>query len=161
MEGKMFISGVTNFFKWCWLHITRIFRHLFKHIGIKLSILFVVFSFAISMFFMIPSLFSRVPVFSYLIDTLSLPLSYEFEGTILLIDTEGEPVDQTVTVYVGGYSIDVISGEKFIMNFASESTDYFYVTIEYVDESGNKTTITQKIETNDKTALKKVIRIYV
>ena len=161
MEGKMFISGVTNFFKWCWLHITRIFRHFFKHIGIKLSILFVIFSFAISMFFMIPSLFSRVPVFSYLIDTLSLPLSYEFEGTILLIDTEGEPVDQTVTVYVGGYSIDVISGEKFIMNFASESTDYFYVTIEYVNESGNKTTITQKIETNDKTALKKVIRIYV
>lgn len=157
----MFISGVKNLLKWCWLHITRIFRQLFKHIGIKLSILFVVFSFAISMFFLIPTLFSRVPVFSYLIDTLSLPLSYEFEGTILLIDTDGEPVEQTVTVYVGGYSIDVISGETFIMNLASESTDYFYVTIEYADESGNKTTITKKLVTNDKTALKKVIRIYV
>lgn len=157
----MFISGITNFFKRCWLYITRIFRHFFKHIGIKLSILFVVFSFAISIFFMIPSLFSRVPVFSYLIDTLSLPLSYEFEGTILLMDTEGESIYQTVTVYVGGYSIDVISGETFIMNFSSESTDYFYVTIEYVDESGNKAIITKKIETNDKTTLKKVIRIYV
>ncbi len=157
----MFISGITNFFKRCWLYITHIFRHFFKHIGIKLSTLFVVFSFAISIFFMIPSLFSRVPVFSYLIDTLSLPLSYEFEGTILLMDTEGESIYQTVTVYVGGYSIDVISGETFIMNFSSESTDYFYVTIEYVDESGNKAIITKKIETNDKTTLKKVIRIYV
>jgi len=110
---------------------------------------------------MVPSLFSRVPVFSYLIDTLSLPLSYEFEGTILLIDTEGELIDQSITVYIGGYSIDIISGETFIMNFASESTDYFYATIEYVDEGGNKTTITQKIETNNKTILKKVIRIYV
>ena len=157
----MFISGVTNFFKWCWLHFTRIFKNIFKNFLIKITVLFVVFSFAISIFFMIPSLFSRVPVFSYLIDTLSLPLSYEFEGTILLIDTDGDPIEQTVTMYVGGYSIDVISGEKFIMNFASESTDYFYVTIEYVDQNGNKTTITKKIETNDKTVLKKVIRIYV
>lgn len=77
------------------------------------------------------------------------------------MDTEGESIYQTVTVYVGGYSIDVISGETFIMNFSSESTDYFYVTIEYVDESGNKAIITKKIETNDKTTLKKVIRIYV
>lgn len=157
----MFISGVTNFFKWCWLHITRIFKNIFKNFLIKITVLFVAFSFAISMFFMIPSLFSRVPVFSYLIDTLSLPLSYELEGTILLIDKEGESIDQSVTVYIGGYSIDVITGETFIMNFASESTDYFYVTIEYVDECGNKTTITKKIETNDKTTLKKVIRIYV
>ena len=157
----MFISGVTNFFKWCWLHITRIFKIVFKNFLIKITVLFVVFSFAISMFFMIPSLFSRVPVFSYLIDTLSLPLSYELEGTILLIDKEGESIDQSVTVYIGGYSIDVITGDTFIMNFASESTDYFYTTIEYVDECGNKTTITKKIETNDKTTLKKVIRIYV
>ena len=157
----MFISGVTNFFKWCWLHITRIFKNVFKNFLIKITVLFVVFSFAISMFFMIPSLFSRIPVFSYLIDTLSLPLSYELEGTILLIDKEGESIDQSVTVYIGGYSIDVITGETFIMNFASESTDFFYATIEYVDECGNKTTITKKIETNDKTTLKKVIRIYV
>lgn len=110
---------------------------------------------------MMPSLFLRVPVFSYFIETLSLPLSYEFEGMIILVDDTDEPVSQVVTVYIGGYSIDVLSGETFIMNFASESTDCFYVTIEYVDESGNKTTITKKIETNDKTALKKVIRIYV
>ena len=114
----MFISGVTNFFKWCWLHITRIFKIVFKNFLIKITVLFVVFSFAISMFFMIPSLFSRVPVFSYLIDTLSLPLSYELEGTILLIDKEGESIDQSVTVYIGGYSIDVITGDTFIMNFA-------------------------------------------
>lgn len=161
MEEKMFISKVVNLCKWCWLYITRISRCIFKHFGTKLSILFVVFSFTISMFFMVPSLFSRVPVFSYLIDTLSLPLSYELEGTILLVDAADKPLNQVVTIYVGGYSIDVSSGEPFIMEFASENTDYFYITVEYVDENGEETTITKKIETNDKTTIKKVIKIYV
>lgn len=157
----MFIKNVINFFKKCWLYITRIFRRVFKHIGNKLSILFVIFSFLISMFLMIPSLFSRVPVFSYLVDTLSLPLSYKLEGIVLLVDSNDKEVDQTVTIYVGGYKVDTISGEPFVLNFASENADYFYVTIEYDDETGSETNITKKIETNDKTTLKEVIKIYV
>lgn len=149
------------YIKWCWLYITRIFRRIFKHIGVKLSILLVSFSFFVSMFLMVPSLFSRVPVFSYLINTLSLPLLYEFEGTVLLIGSDGEAIIQTVTIYVGGYSVDAISGESFVLNFTSESVNYFYVTIEYDNELGSKTTITKKIETNDKTNLKEVIKIYV
>lgn len=150
-----------NLLKWCWLYITRIFRRIFKHIDIKFSILFVFFSFLISMFLMVPSLFSRAPVFSYLIDTLSLPLSYEFEGTVLLVGSDGEAVVQAVTIYVGGYSIDTISGESFVLNFTSESADYFYVTIEYDNEAGAETITTKKIETNDETNLKEVIKIYV
>ena len=161
MEANMFITDVINFFKWLWLHITRGFRHAFKHIEIKLSMFLVIFSFLISMFFLIPSLFSRVPVFSYLINTLSLPLSYEFECTIVLVDAEGEPVNQTVTVYVGGYSVDALSGETFILDFASNSTDCFYVTIEYEDQVGSQAIITKRIETNGKMTLKEVIRIYV
>ena len=157
----MFISSVINFFKKCWLYITRLFRHVFKHIGIKLSILFVIFSFLISMFLMIPSLFSRVPVFSYLINTLSLPISYKLEGIVLFVDSNDEEVDQSVTIYVGGYKVDTISGEPFVLNFASEKSDYLYVTIEYDDETGNETIISKKVETKDKTTLKEVIKIHV
>ena len=155
------MSCINNFFKWCCLHITRIFRNLFKNLGVKLSILLVVFSLLISLFFMIPSLFSRVPVFTYFINTLSLPLSYEIEGTVILVDDEDEPVSQAVTVYVGGYSAEVFSGDTFTLNFSSEYTDYVYITIEYEDQSGVQTTLTKKIETNGNTTLKKVIKIHV
>lgn len=157
----MFISGVTNFFKWCWLHITRIFKNVFKNFLIKITVLFVIFSFIISLFFMMPALFLRVPVFSYFIDTLSLPLSYELEGKVILVDDEDEPIDQTITVYIGGYSTEVFSGDAFILNFSSESTDCVYITIEYKNQSGIQTTLTKRIETKGSTTLKEVIKIYV
>ena len=150
-----------NLLKLILLYITRIFRCIFKHIGINISILLVVFSTFVSIFFLIPSLFSRVPVFSYFIDTLSLPLSYELEGTVILLDSNDEIIDESVTIYVGGYSIEAISGETFLLNFSSEPTEQIYATIEYADEAGIKTILTKKIETKDRTKLKKVIRIYV
>ena len=157
----MFISGIANFFKWCWLHITRIFKNVFKNFLIKISVFFVIFSFIISLFFMMPALFLRVPVFSYFIDTLSLPLAYELEGKVILVDEEDEPIDQMVTVYIGGYSTEVFSGDTFILNFSSESTDHVYITIEYKDQSGIQTTITKKFETKGNTTLKEVIKRYV
>lgn len=110
---------------------------------------------------MIPSLFSRVPIFSYLVENLSLPLSYEFEGTVVILNNEEELIDETVNVFVGGYSMEVFSGEPFVLSFASECTNYFYVTIEYTNEKGEKEIITEMIETNNKTKIKKVIKIYV
>lgn len=92
---------------------------------------------------------------------MSLPISYDFEGTVMIVDEEDKLINQTVTIFVGGYSTEVFSGDSFILKFASEHADYFYATIEYTDRFGNKVITTEKIEINNKTKIKKVIKIYV
>ena len=154
------VSRIVNALKLLWLHIVRFFRHTFKHISFFITFSLVVFSFLVSLFFMLPSIFSRVPVFSYLTETLSLPLSYEFEGKVVFEDAEGNLINQPYTIYIGGFSIDAISGETFTLDFASEPTECFYVVIEYLDQVGNSITITEKIETESLSTFEKVVKVY-
>ena len=157
----MIWSRIRSFLKLCWLYFTRLFRHLFKGIQFKLSYLLVFFSFLVSLFFLLPSLFHNVPVFSYFIDTLSLPISYELNGKVVIINAEGNNVDQSVVVNVGGYSTTSNTGEEFILKLTSVSTNCFYVTVEYTDFNKSTAYYTTKIETNGNTVLKEEIVIYV
>ncbi len=156
----MFWSGVVNFFKRCWLYIVRGFSRCFRNLGFKLSILFVFFSFIISLFFLIPSLFSRTPILGSLIETMELPLSYEYVGKVIIFDEEGNQVEQAVDVYVGGYSVSTMSGEEFVLKFSSEMTDYFYLILEYKRADGSEEILTKRIETEGRTTLEGVIQIH-
>ena len=157
----MFWSSICTFFKKCWLLITRVTKKVFTHLGYKISLLFVMFSFIVSLFILVPSLFYKVPVFSYLVDNLSLPVSYELDGEIILMNAKNESIIQPIEVFVGGYSVQSLSGEHFTLKFASETGDYFYLTIEYKDEFGNDSYYTQRVETNGKNKLTKVVTVYV
>lgn len=157
----MIKTKLCNCIKLFWLFFSRVIRKLFKHIGFNLSLIFVLLSFFISLFFLVPSLFSRVPVFSYLIDTLSLPLSYEFDGRVNLVNSDGTDIYQPVNIYIGGYNVQSISGEQFTIKFSSESTEFFYINIEYEDATGKDAIITKRIETNGETKLSEVISINV
>lgn len=161
MEENMFWSSIGTFFKKIWLFISRMIRKFFSNIGYKLSVLFVLFSFIISLFFLIPSLFSRVPVFSYLIDNLSLPVSYELNGEVILLNADNESLIEPLDIYVGGYNVQSFSGEHFTLKFASEKSDYFYLTIEYKDDNGIDKYYTKRINTNGKNNLTEVVTVYV
>lgn len=157
----MFQSNFVSFLKRCWLYITLICRRVFKNIGYKLSFILIAFSFSISLFFLIPPLFSKVPVFSYFYDTLSLPISYEFDGKVILINSEEEVMDQMVVVSIGGYSVQANSGEDFKLVFTSNTKHNVYAVIEYIDENKEKAIATIKLDINNTTKLKQEIKIYV
>lgn len=155
------MERLKSILKISWLQITRAFRHVFENFGVKLSILLVVFSLLISVFFLVPSMFNRMPVFSYFINTLELPISYEYEGNIILLDKNGNNIDQNVAVYIGGNSTYTDSQKDFTIIFSSVDTEYMFVNVEYKDLNGNLSIFTQKIDTHGKTTIKKDITIYV
>ncbi len=148
--------------KLVWLKVTRNVRRFFSNLGYKISVLCVIFTMIVSLFFLIPPLFSRVPVFSYFLYKFSLPISYEFDGKIVLTDADGSIVNQSVVVSIGGSHMLVHSGDDFVLKFPSEATDCFFVVVEYFDRCSSKTEYhIEKIDTNKEIVLQEDIYIYV
>lgn len=154
-------DDISNGTKLLWLRIMRCFRHSFKNFFFNLSLFFVAFSFFVSAFLLLPSVFSKAPVFSYFVKTMELPLDYELEGRIIMLDAQGKSINQKVEVYIGGYMIETNTDETFILDFTSPSTEYIYIVIEYENLEGDKELFSECVETERDIELKKEFTIYV
>jgi hypothetical protein len=115
----------------------RFFRRVFKGIGSRLSIAFLLFSAAISLMILAPNCFDRVPVYSYFIRELKLPITYEINGKVKIVDVDGNIVNTDVEIIVGGYSTSVDSNGEYVLIFSAPVTAEIFVVIRYIDIDGN------------------------
>lgn len=155
--GSSYFSTLRKRFWLCFKHGAR---SLLKRTPFALSIVLLLFPVVVSLFLLLPSLFLRSPNLSYLLEKLSLPLTYEYNGKIVLLDPDGNIVDQNVLVSIGGYSIEVNTNEEFNLKFSSEFTDYVYVSVEYFKMNNVQDIETRKFPTNKNIIINGDIYIY-
>ncbi len=154
-------SDVCNIIKLLRLSIVRFFKRAFKNFSFNLTLLFVAFSLLVSLFLLLPSTFSKAPVFSYFIKTMELPLDYELEGKVTIVDSQGNAINQKVKVYFGGYMTETSTDEVFVADFTAPSTEYIYIIIEYENLDGIQKIYSERIETDQNVKLRKDFKIYV
>ena len=143
------------------LKIRRLFRGAFKGIGFKMSIVFLLFSVAVSLMIIAPNLFDRVPVYSYFIRELKLPISYELSGKIEIIDADGNLLSTDAEIIIGGYSSRTSLNGEYRLNFSSPATSEVFVTIRYADQNGNLTITTESVSaTNGIHNIRKEFTLY-
>lgn len=143
------------------LHCKRFFRRLFANFGRNASIIFLLISVITSLALLFPNLFHKTPIIGYLIETTELPLSYEFNGSIRLVESNGVKSKENITVYIGGYNIATKSGEPFTLYFSSPKTKQIFLTIVLKSPDGTERIFTKAIETNSQTRLNEEVIIYV
>lgn len=147
-------------FKLLWVRFKHLLRSVLKRLPFAVSIFFLVIPVVISLFLLFPQLFSCSPAFPYLIEKYTLPLIYEYDGKVILLDSDNNLIDQSVTVNIGGYSIRVNTNEDFVLKFTSESTDCVFATVEYSNQNNIQETYTFKIVTSGHIKLSGDIYIY-
>lgn len=144
------------------LAVKRTLRSIFKGIGFKLSVVFLLFSASVSLMILLPNYFDRVPVYSYLISELQLPIAYELSGKVEVVDLNNTVSNNNVEIYIGGYSTTADSNGEFRLKFSAPLTTEVYVTIRYTDPSGISTVATELVIFRSGTHdLKKEFIIYV
>ena len=68
------------------LKIRKALHSFFSGFCSKLSIALVLFSAVVSFWLLVPTLFDRVPIFSYFSHRLELPMKYEMYGSVKIVD---------------------------------------------------------------------------
>ena len=136
-------------FKLFQLKVRRFFRSAFRGIGFKLSIVFLLISVAVSLMIIAPNCFDRVPVYSYFIRELKLPITYELSGKIEIFDAHENCVNTNIEVIVGGYSTWTTLNGEYNLDFSSPATNEIYVIIRYTNSSGNIEIKTESIPISD------------
>lgn len=154
-------SDVCNILKLLRLRVVHFYKQAFKNLSFNLSLVFVAFSLLVSLFLLLPSTFSKVPVFSYLTKTMELPIAYELEGKVTIVDSQENALNQKVRVCLGGYITETRTDEVFVADFTAPSTDCIYIIIEYENLDGIQKTYLERLETNQNVKLRKEFRIYV
>jgi hypothetical protein len=71
-----------------------------------------------------------VPVLSYYISEHELPITYELNGKVKVLDENGEVINKNVEVFVGGYSTHLATTE-FNLKFSSPMVNEVFVVIRY------------------------------
>ena len=122
------------------LSLRRAYNKWFKSFGFKASIALLLFSMCCSLVVLVPTVLHRVPVFSYFIDEMRLPVSYTLEGKISICDAEKNIVCKDVEVIIGGYSTFSDVDGYFSLKFASPNSTDIPVVIKYTKPNTNQET---------------------
>lgn len=131
------------------LKTRRAFHAFFNGFFYKLSFLFVLFSFLVSLWLLLPDLFDRAPIFPYFTQRLELPLTYEMRGSVKIVDREGNIINDSITISVGGYRERIGANTDYDLCFSSPKQDSFFVTITYKDQKGIERIYTEKVSFPD------------
>ena len=132
-------------FKLFRINARRFFRSAFRGIGFKLSVIFLIFNVAVSLLILIPNCFDQVPVYSYFVRELKLPIAYELNGKVELVDVNGNVVNTDVEIFVGGYSTSTNSNGEYILDFSAPATTEIFVVIRYTNHECNTITKTESV----------------
>lgn len=136
-------------FKLFRLRARRLIKVAFSGIGYKLSIIFLLFSVAVSLMIIAPNCFDRIPIYSYFIRELELPITYQLSGMIEIVDADGNIVSTDAEVFIGGYSTHTTSNGEYILNFSSPKTNEVFVVIRYTNPNGKIETRTEYVPIMD------------
>lgn len=124
----------TMYLKLIRLKLGRFMRRFLHRLPIILSYIFLTFSVLTSLMILLPSCFDKVPVLSYYISELELPITYELCGEVKIIDKNGNTVNKNVEVIVGGYRTPILMSTEFNLKFTSPMTDEVFVVIRYEND---------------------------
>lgn len=113
------------------LKLRRLMRKCLHKSPIMFSYIFLAFSVLISLMILLPNCFDRVPVLSYYIQKLELPITYELCGEVKMIGKNGNVISKNVEVIVGGYKTSVSLSKEFNLKFTAPMTDEVFVVIRY------------------------------
>ncbi len=124
----------TMYLKLIRLKLGRFMRRFLHRLPIMLSYIFLTFSVLTSLMILLPSCFDKVPVLSYYISELELPITYELCGEVKIIDKNGNIVNKNVEVIVGGYRTSILMSTEFNLKFTSPMTNEVFVVIRYEND---------------------------
>ncbi len=127
------------------LKIRKALHSFFSGFCSKLSIALVLFSAVVSFWLLVPTLFDRVPIFSYFSHRLELPMKYEMYGSVKIVDCEGNILNDSVAISVGGYSVKIGTNVEYDLVFSCPKDEFFFVTISYIDQKGIERNYTEKV----------------
>lgn len=143
------------------LKARRFFRHTFQRKSFWLSVGLLIFSFFVLLMVLFPILYDRVPLYSYFIQKWELPISYELDGKIEVLDANGYFVNRDVEVFIGGYSTKVADDGEFKLVFSAPTATKLFVVVQYVDTTGRIVTKTELlIIGNGMHSIKKEFKFY-
>ncbi len=118
------------------LKIRRFYRSTFQRKGFWLSFFLLVFSFVVLIMILFPVIYDRVPLYSYFVREWKLPVAYELDGQVEIVDAAGNVVNTNVEVFIGGYSTSVDSNGQFKLVFSAPLTTELFIVIRYTTPSG-------------------------
>ena len=127
------------------LKTKRCLRSLFCGFTSKLPVIIVIFCIIVNCWLLLPSMFNRVPVLSYFTHKFQLPMSYVMQGSIYIVDCEGNTYNNDVTIHVGGYCKRIGSNIDYDLEFSSPNNESLYIVIAYKNERGIESTYTQEV----------------
>lgn len=136
------------YLKYALLMLIRFIRRVLKKLPIIFSYFFLVFSVVVCLVILIPNCFDRIPALSYFISTYELPITYELQGEIRVLDKSDNIVNKNVEVFVGGYSTS-LTETTFDLKFSSSLTNEIFVVIRY-EVDGHIRIFSECIAINDK-----------
>lgn len=95
------------------------------------------FALCIVMFMLIActNILHRVPVFTYFIEELKLPIALRICGEINIYENEQIMKDIPINIKIGGYEKNIYSGEYFELIFSATNTKDIPINIEYQIEN--------------------------
>lgn len=145
-----FINEITpkNLFKLFWINLGRVIQKFLYYLPVILSYVPLIISMMISLIIFFPNCFDRVPVLTYFIEKLELPITYELCGEVKIIDKNGNIVDKNVEVIVGGYKTSILGSTEFNLKFTSPMTNEVFVVIRY-ENNRKKHVFTNCLINND------------
>lgn len=92
---------------------------------------------------------------------MSLPYSYSLEGTVQLLDIDGNVASQDIDIYIGGYKTTAASGGAFFIRFSASTTNKIPIVFSYVTSSGDHVTHVEYIAlTNGEYTLQREYILY-
>ena len=127
------------------LKIRKALHSFFSGFFSKLSIIIVLFSAIVSFWLLVPTLFDRVPIFSYSSHRLELPMKFEMYGSVKIVDCKGNLLNDSVAISVGGYRVKIGTNVEYDLVFSCPKDEFFFVTISYIDQKGKERFYTEKV----------------
>lgn len=122
-------------FKYIQLKLGRFTHKIFNRLPTALSYILLAFSLLISLTLLVPTCFNRVPVLSYFISELELPMTYELSGEVSVLNKNDDIINKNVEVFIGGYKTFIGASKEFNLKFVSPRTSEVFIVIRYeVDE---------------------------
>ncbi len=134
--------------KYIQLMTVRFVHKFFGRLSMILSYFFLTFSVVVCLIVLIPSCFDRVPVLSYYISEHELPIEYELQGEVKVLDENNNIVNKNVEIFIGGFNTSLTSTE-FNLKFSSPMAKEVFVVIRY-DVDGDIREITKCLAINDR-----------
>lgn len=131
-----------------WLHT---WAYIKKHVGSWISYAIMFMCVGLFILALGSNIAHRLPVLSFLAKEMKLPFVFDTFGKVYIYNNDDE-IAIPVTIYIGGYSIDTMSGEQYDIKFTATNREHIPIVICFTYE-GEEYTEIEYLDYRDKYSL--------